>query len=116
MESWVNQHKTVIERVTGWSVDEKDATDDRIGRLAQVFGESDEYISEFQLQMGQGIICAYQLPTKIVRYDTTAFNVYHDPEKVRTVSWDLATAKITVQIFFNSNKVWQHWTRPEFQS
>ncbi len=80
VESWVNQHKTVIERVTGWNVGEKDATDDRLGRLAQVLGESDDYISEFQIQMGQGIICAYQLPTKIVRYDTTAFNVYHDPE------------------------------------
>lgn len=80
MEPWANQHKTVIERVTGWSVGEKDATDDRLGRLAQVFGGKDEYISEFQLQMGQGIIGAYQLPTKIVRYDTTAFNVYHDIE------------------------------------
>ena len=80
MESWANQHKTVIERVTGWSVGEKDATDDRLGRLAEVLGEKDEYISEFQLQMGQGIIGGYQLPTEIVRYDTTAFNVYHDPE------------------------------------
>jgi transposase len=80
MEVWVNQHKVVIERVTGWRVGEKDATDDRLGRLAEVLGESDEGISECQRRMGQGIISAYQLPTQIVRYDTTSFNVHHHPE------------------------------------
>jgi transposase len=80
MEVWVNQHKAVIERVTGWRVGEKDATDDRLGRLAEVLGESDEGISECQRRMGQGIISAYQLPTQIVRYDTTSFNVHHHPE------------------------------------
>lgn len=80
MEAWVNQHKAVIERVTGWRVGEKDATDDRLGRLAEVLGESEEGISECQLRMGQNIISAYQLPTQIVRYDTTSFNVHHHPE------------------------------------
>jgi transposase len=80
MEAWVNQHKAVIEGVTGWRVGEKDATDDRLGRLAEVLGESDEGISECQLRMGQNIISAYQLPTQIVRYDTTSFNVHHHPE------------------------------------
>jgi len=80
MEPWLNQHKAVIERATGWRVGEKDATDDRLGRLAEVLGESDEGISECQLRMGQGIISAYRLPTQIVRYDTTSFNVHHHPE------------------------------------
>jgi hypothetical protein len=66
--------------VTGWPISEKDATDDRLGRLAQVLGESDEGISECLLRMGQGIIGAYQLPTQIVRYDTTSCNVHHHPE------------------------------------
>jgi hypothetical protein len=56
MESWVNQHRTVIEQATGWQVGEKDATDDRLGRLAEVLGEDDESISECQLRMGQSII------------------------------------------------------------
>jgi transposase len=93
MESWVNQHKTVIEHITGWSVGEKDATDDRLGILAQELGGNDEYISEFQLQMGQGIIGAYQLPTKIVRYDTTAFNVYHAPENAKNGVLDFGHSK-----------------------
>ena len=78
MESWANRHKMVIERATGWQIGEKDATDDRLGRLSEVLGENDEAISEYQLQMGQSIIIAYQLPTQIARYDTTSFNVYHD--------------------------------------
>lgn len=80
MEPWVNQHKTVIERATGWKVGEKDATDDRLGLLSGVLGKNDEAISECQLRMGQSIISAYQLPTEIVRYDTTSFNVYHDSD------------------------------------
>lgn len=80
MESWVNQHHTVIERTTGWQVGEKDATDDRLGRLAQVLGESDQGISECQRRLGQGIVSAYRLPTQVVRYDTTSFNVHHHPE------------------------------------
>lgn len=80
MESWVNQHQTVIEGATGWQVGEKDATDDRLGRLSEVLGQDDEAISECQLRTGQSIISAYQLPTEIARYDTTSFNVYHHPE------------------------------------
>lgn len=80
MESWVNQHRTVIEGATGWHVGEKDATDDRLGRLSEVLGENDEAISQCQLRIGQSIISAYQLPTDIARYDTTSFNVYHHPE------------------------------------
>jgi transposase len=81
MEAWVNQHHAVIERATGWQVGEKDATDDRMGRLAQVLGENEQGMSECQRRLGQGIISAYRLPTQVVRYDTTSFNVYHDPEK-----------------------------------
>jgi transposase len=80
MESWLNGHKAVIESVTGWQIDQNDATDDRLGRLSEVLGENDQDISQCQDLMGQGIIGAYQLPTQIVRYDTTSFNVYHNPD------------------------------------
>ncbi|MCU0643456.1 MAG: hypothetical protein MUC94_04285 [bacterium] len=40
MEAWVNHHRAVIERVTGWRVGEKDATDDWLDRLAEVLGEN----------------------------------------------------------------------------
>jgi hypothetical protein len=109
MESWVNQHKTVIERATGWQVGEKDATDDRLGRLAEILGKDDEAISNCQLRLGQTIINAYQLPTEIARYDTTSFNVHHPPENGKMVFWNSATAKIIGRIFCNSSKAWQPW-------
>lgn len=80
VEFWVNQHRTVIERATGWQAGEKDATDDRLGRLSEVLGEDDDAMSECQSRTGQNMISAYQLPTEIARYDTTSFNVYHHPE------------------------------------
>jgi transposase len=83
MESWVCQHKTVLEKATGWQIGEKDATDDRLGRLAEVLGEDDQTGCKFQTRMGRHIISAYQLPTEIARYDTTSFNVHHHPENAK---------------------------------
>jgi len=83
VESWANQHKTVIEQAMGWQMGEKDATDDRLGRLAEVLGEAEEKSYELQTRIGQHTISAYQLPTEMARYDTTSFNVYHDPENTK---------------------------------
>jgi len=80
MESWLNQHKTVIERSSGWDVGVKDASDDRLGRLSEVLGRGNDTIEEFHILMGQRLINAYGLPTSIGRYDTTSFNVYHNVE------------------------------------
>jgi len=77
MESWLDKHKAVIEQVTGWKAGDKDAADDRLGRMIEVFGEDDDKSAEFQLQSGRHMINAYELPTEIVRYDTTSFNVHH---------------------------------------
>jgi transposase len=77
MESWVKEHKTVIEQVTGWKLTVKDATDDRLCRLVEVLGNDMEMIYEYQLQMSAHLISGYQLPTQIARYDTTSFNVWH---------------------------------------
>ena len=80
MESWLIKHKTVIENVTGWKVSDKDATDDRLCRMVEIFGEDEEKSIEFQCQNGQHLISAYELPTEICRYDTTSFNVYHQSD------------------------------------
>ncbi len=39
MEAWLNQHKTVIELATGWKINHKDATDDRLGKMMSAFGK-----------------------------------------------------------------------------
>lgn len=83
IESWVCQHKTVLEQAAGWQIGEKDVTDDRLGRLAEVLGENDQTSYKFQTRMGQPIISNYRLPTEIARYDTTSFNVHHHPENAK---------------------------------
>jgi transposase len=83
MESWVRQHKTVLEKATGWQIGDKDATDDRLGRLAEILGEDDQTSYKFQTRMGRHLISAYRLPTEIARYDTTSFNVCHHPENAK---------------------------------
>lgn len=80
MEEWVVQHKKVIEKVTGWKLGDKEATDDRLSIMMEVLCEDEDKSVEFQLQIGGHIIQAHDLPTEIGRYDTTSFNVYHDPE------------------------------------
>ena len=81
MEDWVMKHKAVLEEVTGWKIDAKDATDDRLGAMTGEFGMDMEKVIDFQRQTGGHIIQAYELPTEVCRYDTTSFNVYHSPEK-----------------------------------
>jgi len=81
MEDWVMKHKTVLQEVTGWKIDDKDATDDRLCAMVGELGGDTEKINDFQRQTGRHIIHAYELPTEVCRYDTTSFNVYHSPEK-----------------------------------
>ena len=77
MEGWLNDHRTVIEQVTGWSIRQKDATDDRIGLLLDELGYSEEKGGILQQRLGEHIIQAYELPTEVARYDTTSFSVHH---------------------------------------
>jgi hypothetical protein len=60
-----DSQKTVLEKATGWHIGDKDCTDDRLGRLAEVLGEDDQGHYDYQTRMVQHIICAYQLPTEI---------------------------------------------------
>lgn len=81
MEEWTMRHQTVIERVTGWSIREKEATDDRIGMLLTHLGSDKEKMYQMQRQLSRQQIQAYQLPTRAARYDTTSFSVHHEPAK-----------------------------------
>lgn len=77
MEGWLNDHRTVIEQVTGWSIRPKEATDDHIGLLLEAMGSSEEKGVVLQQQLGEHLIRAYELPTDVARYDTTSFSVHH---------------------------------------
>ena len=79
MEQWVKEHRIVLEQITGWSIGDKDATDDRLGRMLFVLGSDEGQSVEFQRQLGGHLIQAYELPTEVGRYDTSSFNVHHAP-------------------------------------
>jgi transposase len=71
---------------TGWTIGEKDLTDDRLGRLVEVLGPDEEHSATYQQQQSQHLIRAYALPTQAARYDTTTFNVYHEPTAETTTA------------------------------
>jgi transposase len=79
MEEWLANHRCVLAEATGWEIGEKEATDDRLGDLLTAIGEDEERGYAMQRELGQQLIYAYSLPTKIVRYDTTTFSVHHVP-------------------------------------
>lgn len=79
MEQWSQDHHTVLEQVTGWSIGPKEATDDRLDILLDALGAGEEQSVEFQRQLGGHLIQAYELPTRVGRYDTSSFSVHHAP-------------------------------------
>lgn len=76
-EDWLAEHQYVIQACTGWRVRPQDGTDDRLGILLQTLGGTPATLDAFYQEHGQHLVQAYALSTDIVRYDTTAFNVYH---------------------------------------
>jgi transposase len=89
MEQWSQDHHTVLEQVTGWSIGEKEATDDRLDILLDALGSDEEQSVDFQRQLGGHVIQAYELPTKVGRYDTTSFSVHHAPPEEGQPAHDL---------------------------
>ena len=77
MEAWVVSHQATLEKLTGWTIRPKEATDDRVGHMVEIMGREEEAAVRFQRQIGQNLIQAYALPTEVARYDTTSFSVYH---------------------------------------
>ena len=77
VEDWVKQHHQTLSRATGWSIGLKDASDDRLASLLEVIGGEVESRETIEEQLGQRMIQAYELPTKVARCDTSSFTVYH---------------------------------------
>ncbi len=86
VEDWGREHQHPLALSTGWQIGDKDLTDDRLGRLLEVLGEDEERSAAYQQQQSQHLIRAYALPTEVVRYDTTSFNVHHAPTEARATA------------------------------
>ena len=87
VEEWVKEHRKILEMTTGWSIGEKDPSDDRLARVVEELGKQEEACREIEVKLGQHLIRAYELPTEVARADTTSFSVYHradraDPEGI----------------------------------
>lgn len=79
-ESWVTSHRQILELTTGWGIGEKDATDDRLGRMVEEVGKAEDACRQIEVNLGQHVIRAYELPTEVARADTTSFSVHHRPD------------------------------------
>ncbi len=81
VEAWVQAHRQILELSTGWSIGEKDASDDRLARLVEELGKQSKARQEIEIKLGRQIIRAYELPTDIVRTDTSSFSVHHQKQE-----------------------------------
>ena len=84
VEPWVKQRQKTLEHSTGWRLSEKDMTDDRLGALVEVLGKQTESLEQIELELGQYLIRAYELPTEVGRCDTSSFSVYHQLDEDET--------------------------------
>jgi transposase len=79
VEPWVQTHRRILELTTGWSIAEKDATDDRLARVVEELGKQTQAIQVLEVKLGRHLIRAYELPTVVARADTSSFSVNHNP-------------------------------------
>ena len=77
VEEWVKRHRRILELTTGWSIGDKDASDDRLARLVEELGKQSQARQDIEIKLGQHLIHAYELPTQVARTDTTSFSVNH---------------------------------------
>ncbi len=70
-----SSERTTLEKLTGWTIRLKEAADDCMGHAIEMIGRDEEAALRFQRQVGENLIQAYALPTNVVRYNTTSFNV-----------------------------------------
>ena len=73
MEGWVKAHKQILELATGWKIEEKDTSDDRLARVVEELGKQEEACQKIEEKLGQHLIRAYELPTEVARTDTSSF-------------------------------------------
>jgi transposase len=67
VEEWVKKHRKILELVTGWSIGEKDASDDRLARVTEELGIQKKACTQIEMKIGKHLIHAYELPTKVAR-------------------------------------------------
>lgn len=86
VEGWVKAHRKILELSTGWSIGEKDASDDRLARVVEELGLQEDACGQIEVSLGKHLIRAYELPTEVGRVDTSSFSVNHQQQEVEEES------------------------------
>jgi transposase len=76
VEAWVLAHHRTLTSISGWTIADKDTSDDRLADLLSVLGSA-ENRGEIEEAMGRYLVRAYELPTEVARCDSSSFTVYH---------------------------------------
>lgn len=81
MQAWASQHMLSLSQALGKPVREQDFTDDRLGVVLSRLGDEVTHAGEqIELELGQHLLRAYDLPTDTARLDMTTVSVHHQPE------------------------------------
>jgi transposase len=76
VESWVRLHHRTLTSISGWSIGDKDASDDRLADLLRVLGNA-KNLGTIEEALSRHLVRAYELPTEVTRCDSSSFSVYH---------------------------------------
>ena len=79
VEGWVRAHRRTLEQASGWTIGDKDASDDRLADLVSAIGGSPQ-LATLEEAMAQQVVRAYALPTDMARCDSSSFSVYHQAQ------------------------------------
>lgn len=77
VESWVRAHHRTLTSISGWTIEDKDASDDRLADLLSVLGNA-KNLGTIEEGMSRHLVRAYELPTEVARCDSSSFSVYHE--------------------------------------
>lgn len=80
VQRWVNSRARLFNRLLGIELRETDFTDDRLANVLTTLGvtESQEMIAQ---RLSQDWITMYELPTEVIRYDSTTIAVYQESDE-----------------------------------
>jgi transposase len=80
MQAWASKHRVSLSQAMGKPVREADFTDDRLSVVLSCLGDDVTQPGEqIELELGQHLLRAYELPTETARIDTTTVSVHHQP-------------------------------------
>ena len=79
VETWAASQLLTLQALLPEEVTVKDFTDDRLADALRLLSDDASW-EQLETRLGQSLLRVYQLPTALVRLDSTAVAVYHDAD------------------------------------